>query len=67
MKFLEYDPIIIQECCYSYANGIPAKQICEEKGIPRGKLYYWLKKYSHIDSKEDIELTSPDCYFARLL
>ena len=38
MKSLEYDPIIIQECCYSYANGIPAKQICEEKGIPRSTL-----------------------------
>ena len=67
MKPLKYDPIIIQECCCSYANGISAKQICEDKIIPRSTLYYWLKKYKNIDSKEDIELTSPDCYFARLL
>lgn len=55
MKPLKYDPIIIQECCCSYANGISAKQICEDKIIPRSTLYYWLKKYKNIDSKEDIE------------
>ena len=55
MKCQDYDPRTIQECCCSYKNGVPAKEICEKKGIPRSTLYYWIKKYSSIESKEDIE------------